>query len=433
MDFFLKIVGLLESFFWSYIGFILIVLAGLYFTLKSKGFQFRVLSEPRKTIEDLKGHQKGDHGTHPIKLYFASIGGSVGLGNIVGVITAVLSGGPGALFWLWIASLCGMLIKYSEIYLSVKHRVLNPSGGYDGGPIYYLKQAFGKSWIGALGGVSLCFYCVEVYQFVVVTDTLSFNLNLDRYVVIPFLLVLVVYVGLGGIDRLAKVTTTLMPVFLILYVSMAFWVLFDHLHVFPALLKQVFLSAFTGHAAAGGFVGATFIQAAQYGTARAVYSGDIGVGYDASIQAETSSKHPERQARLAIFSLFTNTFICTLSILLVLVTGVWKTTEPLLHSEYVAKALSLYFPYMNVFMTVLLFLAGYTTIIAFFTVGLKTARILWPKGGTILYCCYALFAYVFFSFYDQTRVMTLMQLSGGMLVLLNVAAIMKMRHEIKFI
>ena len=133
----------LDDILWSYVGLTIILIVGVYFSLKTKGFQFRVLGKPKAHIKDLmECADKEKSGTHPIKLYFASVGGMVGLGNIVTVMATVTIGGPGSLFWLWIASLIGMLIKYAEVYLGIKYRVPNKEGGYDGGPMYYLQKAF---------------------------------------------------------------------------------------------------------------------------------------------------------------------------------------------------------------------------------------------------------------------------------------------------
>ena len=169
-----SVLSTIDSFFWSYIGFSLIVLCGLYFTFQSKGLQFRILASIPSTLKDL--HNSAKHNTQgvpPLRLYFASIGGMIGLGNIVGITTALTIGGPGALVWVWVASFCGMLIKYAEIYLGIKHRVSNAKGGYDGGPMYFLQKAFRGKTFALLSALFLCIYGVEIYQFLIITDTLS--------------------------------------------------------------------------------------------------------------------------------------------------------------------------------------------------------------------------------------------------------------------
>ena len=122
--------------------------------------------------------------------FFASVGGMIGIGNVVGIVTAVQIGGPGALLWVWVAALAGTIIKYSEIFLGLKHRVKNDRGGYDGGPMYFLRRAFNNQWIPIFVSILLCIYGVEIYQFAVVTDSLTVNFDLNRYAVMGVLLLL---------------------------------------------------------------------------------------------------------------------------------------------------------------------------------------------------------------------------------------------------
>ncbi|MBX9977474.1 MAG: amino acid carrier protein [Alphaproteobacteria bacterium] len=426
---------IVDEFLWSYIGFTLVSLFGLYFTIKTRFFQFRMMGRLRQTLTDLNAEaHRGATGTNPLRLYFASVGGMVGIGNIVGVVTAVLIGGPGALFWLWIASFSGMLIKYSEIYLGMKYRVPNGKGGYDGGPMYYLKAAFGLKIIPIIIAVLLCIYGVEISIFLIITDTVSHTFSFNKSIIIGALLIAVIYSSLGGIKRLANICCILMPAFMIGYVVMCLWVIALNVSEIPSVLGLVFDGAFSGHAPLGGFVGSTFLIAAQSGMSRAVYSGDIGIGFDAIIQSESQSQKPEHQARMAIFSLLTDGIICTMSMLVVLVTGVWNIHTDMQASEYVAFALSNYFPGTPYFMAVLIFIAGFTTIIAYFAVGLKSARFLFPKHGEKIYYAYALLAFPFFSYFDfgQSRVFLIMTLSGGLLMLINLMGIIKLRKEIKF-
>lgn len=423
----------IDTFFWSYIGFSLVVLTGLYFSFKTGFFQLKTIKNFRHVITDLHHSAKGEEaGTHPLRLYFASVGGMIGLGNVVGVITALILGGPGALFWLWIASFCGMLIKYAEVYLGVKHRVANNKGGYDGGPMFYLRHAFNSKVIAVISAILLCIYGVEVYQFLIITDTVSTAFSLPRPFVLIGILALVLYTVIGGVNRLANVCMILMPAFMVIYTVMCLWVVGNNIFILPEILSTVFHSAFNGHAAIGGFAGSTFVLAAQNGIARAVYSGDIGIGYDSTIQAETRTQHPEKQARMTVFALLTDTTVCTMSMLVVLATGVWKTEHTMQASDFVATALGQHFPHMTIFMAVFFFLAGFTTIIAFYTVGMKSARFLSQKWGEKAYLLYGVAAFSFFSFFDQSKVILIMSLSGGLLMMLNIAGIMKLRHEIEF-
>lgn len=433
-----EILNQINEFFWSYIGFAIVMVSGLYFTLKNKGYQFRVLLKPGKTFKALKESSKdSSSGVHPFKLFFASVGGMVGLANMVAVIAALIIGGPGALFWLWLAAFFGMIIKYAEIYLGVKYRVKNQNNSFDGGPMYYLQRAFKSPFLKvampSIVSLLLCIYGVEIYQFVIIVDTFTGTFDLNRHIVMVVLLGATLYAGFGGIHRLANICSVLMPFFMIVYVLMCLWVIGHNLSALPALLLEVFTSAFQGSAALGGFAGSSILLAAQAGVSRAVYSGDIGIGYDSIIQSETRTTRPEQQARLAIFGTLGDVIFSTMSILLVLSTGLLWSAEGLKASEYVSTALGGYFPYIQYFMAIFFFLAGWTTIIGFLAVGTKAARFLSPRYGFRVYIAYATLALALFSYVDQTKVYLIMALSGGLLMSLNILGLFKLRKEIKFL
>lgn len=421
----------LDSVFWGYIGFVLIALLGIYLTVIKKFFQVRELLAIGKSFFSLIGSKSEKKGIHPLRAFFASTGGMIGVGNVVGIVTAIQIGGPGALFWVWVAGIAGSIIKYAEIYLGILFRVENRQGGYDGGPMYFLRLAFRNGFVPFFVALLLCVYGVEIYQFSVVTDSLAHNFGFSRFWVAFILLALVLYTGLGGVKRVGKIASFVLPFFLILYLFMGLYVLGSEIQLLPSLLKTVVYSAFTGHAAVGGFVGSSLILAIQHGLSRAAYSADIGIGYDSIIQSESSVTHPEKQARLAIFGVFVDNMICTLSILLVLVTGVWKAEGPIAGSELVQTALSCYFPGMHIFMPLFITILGFTTITAYFCVGLKCARFLYPKHGSKIYLLYGMVAFLLFAFVDQGKALLIMSLSGSMLLIINLSGIFLLKHHLK--
>ena len=432
-----KIFFILEQFddiLWSYLGVYFILLAGLYFTVKSKGFQFKTIANISTTYKHLYGVSKDKEakGVNPFKLYFASVGGMIGLGNLVVVVTAITAGGPGAVFWMWLSSFAGMLLKYSEIFLGVKFREHNNKGGYDGGPMFYLKKAFNSKILPILSAVLLCIYGAEIVQFKAVSDTISQTFKIDWLIVAIVISMLVLYSSIGGIKRLATICTIIMPFFLVAYIFMCLWVIVSNAYLVPGLLLTIIKSAFVGHAPVAGFLGSTALASIHYGVARAVYSGDIGIGYDSIVQSETKTRHPEYQARLAIFGQLTDTIICTCTVLVVLLTGAWYDASIKEPSQYIIKSLSLYFPYMGVFMSVLFFITGYSTIIAYFTVGTKCANFILPKGGKLVYIIYGIAAFLLTKYFNQSTLILIMSISGGLLIVMNISAIVKLRNHIKF-
>ncbi|MBS4163499.1 putative transporter [Candidatus Protochlamydia amoebophila] len=423
----------LENILWTYAGVPIVMLLGLYLSLKSGFFQIRHLPTVFKTFFSFMRLRSSEnqHGVHPLKAFFAAVGGCVGIGNIVGICTAVQLGGPGALFWIWMTALAGMILKYSEVYLGLRYRVPNESGGYNGGPMYFLQKVFKTSWIPKLVCVLLCVYGVEVYQFSVISTSITTNLGINSYLVTATLLVLVVFAGSGGVRRVGTISSTSLPVFVVIYVGMGMWVLVNNLSALPTVIQQVFTSAFSGHAAIGGFAGVGIMSTMSYGIRRGCYTGDIGVGYASVIHSETSVQIPEKQASLAIFDIFLDTFIvCTTSLFLILTTGFWQ--EPIEAGLLVQLSLGKYFPYMHFFMPIFLFMLGYNTINAYFCVGLKCAEYLSPKFGRGVYYIYAVVALVLFSFMGTSQAQTAMAIAGVSLLIINGYGIFMLRHEISF-
>ena len=429
-----NLITFLDDFFWSYVGWALIVGSGIYLTFISRGLQFRALFNFRNNIKEIysEASNSDNGGVHPFKLYFASVGGMVGLGNIVFISLALMIGGPGSIFWTILASLSGMLLKYSEIYLGVKYRVQNPKGGFNGGPMYFLQKAFKPKVFAYVFAFLLCLYGVEISNFLIIVDRLEHSFEFDRYIIILGLLAAVIYSSIGGISRLANICSVIMPIFMIGYILFAIYIIACNASLLPEFFKTVLVSAFTGHAQLGGFLGSSMILSAYLGISKTVYSGDIGIGYDSIVQSETTIVNPRKQATLAIYALFTDALICILTNTMLGVTGAWYTLNHLQPSDIVAQLLSGYVPYSDIFMTLLLFFAGFTTIIAYLVAGTKCAQFINPKFGKIIYLLYSVFAFIFFCNFSQTNVIITMSFLSGMLVLLNVCGILRLRKDIEF-
>ena len=431
MDSLFAVLELLEDTLWVFAGFPIILLLGGYFTYRSRFIQVRNFPKVLAFFYKLIKTPSEKEGIHPLKAFFACIGGCVGIGNIVGICTAVQIGGPGALFWVWVTAILGVMLKYSEVYLGVKYRVSDGKGNYSGGPQYFLQRAFKSRFIPALIALLLCIYGVEVFQFSVITTSVALNTGIDRFVVALTLLSLVLFAGLGGVKRVGEINSAIIPVFVVLFVGMGFWVLIQNYETIPSVISSVFGHAFSSHAAFGGFVGSTLAMTISQGIRRGCYSGDLGVGYASVIHSETSLHKPEQQAALTFFDIFIDTFmICTTSIMIILTTGIWK--EQMDTSLLIQTALGLHFPYMHFFMPFFLFLLGYSTINAYFVVGSRCASYLSPRFGKPLFFLYATCAFITFSFVDPPQAQVVMSLVNGLLLLINGIGIWKLRKEISF-
>ncbi len=427
------ILELANEFLWAHIAFVLIVGAGFYFSISSRFFQIRRFGGILRSFFGFFSERvsQGDKGIHPLKTFFAAIGGCIGIGNVVGICTAVQIGGPGALFWTWVGGLCGMLIQYSEVYLGFRYRVPNSSGSYDGGPMYFLPTAYKQRWVAPLVCVLLCIYGVEIFMFNVVADSISTNWHLNEYLVVAVLLLAVLIVATGGINRVGEICSAIIPLFILLYLVMSFWVIFHHLSDIPAMFGMIFKGAFTPQAAIGGFAGSTVMLTISMGLSRGAYSGDIGVGYTSVIYSEGHSSQFKRQSSMTVIGVFLDTFvICSLSIFVVLLTGHWKTDIDV--TLMVQEALGMHFPLMEFFMPFFLFLLGYSTILTYFVVGLKCAKFISPKWGPRIYYLYAAISLPLFAFVDPSQAFLVMSLSGAFLLMLNITGMLLLRKEIKF-
>jgi len=417
---------------WGYLAFPAILLTGLVLTVESGFVQIRKFPYILKTfISFFLYRSEADRGIHPLKAFFACVGGCVGLGNIVCICTAVQIGGPGALFWIWISAVFGMIVKYAEVFLGIKYRVSNAQGGYNGGPMFYLQKVFKTKFFPLAVCLLLCVYGVEVLQFRIVTTNLAHNLQINESLIAAVLLAVILLSCAGGIQRVGTISSVMIPVFVVLYLCMGFWVLLQNASALPDILKTVFASAFSSHAATGGFVGSSLLLTISQGMRRGCYTGDVGIGYASVIHSESSIKNAQQQASLVIFDIFLDTIvICSTSLLMILATGIWKA--PISTGIMVQTALSRYFPYMDIYMPFFIFLVGVSTINAYFCVGLKCADFLLPRYGKKIFYTYAIGSMILFSFFEIIHAQIFMSVTGGLLLMLNLHGIFRLRHEVEY-
>ena len=431
---FFNYVGIVDYFLWSYIGVPAILLFGVYFAFKSRCMQVRKAGSILKiflaTFENKD--DKSARGISPVRTFFTSIGGCVGVGNVVSVCTAVQIGGPGAIFWMWVAAIFGMLVKYSEIYLGVIYRVPNQNDSYDGGPMYYLYQISPSGLLSVLFCIFMCIYGAEIYVFRVVTHTLVTQWGLNKLAVVLVLLSAILVAGKRGFDSVGKVVSVLIPGFVMLFMGVCAWVFIKNYALLPHIFMTIFKSAFSGHALIGAFAGSTVLLGMAQGMKRACYTGDIGIGYASIIHAESNEANPKKEAVLGMMGIFLDTFfVCTLSVLLIIVTGLWS--EPLHESQLVVTALSDYIPAIRAMWPLFITVLGYSTLISYYSVGKKAAKFLFPNWGQRLYMLYAICAFLIFSFVgNEGHIMTMMSTAGVILLIINMYGILRLRNKISF-
>ena len=432
MDAVFNVLNELNDLFLGFVALFFILSLGSYFTLTTRFYQFRNFPRIlREFILLFRKSVEAAHGVHPLRTFFASVGGMIGIGNVVAVTTAITIGGPGALLWVWVAGLLGCLIKYAEIYLGHKHRRPNDRGGYDGGPMFFLQSVYPGGWIAPLMSVLMCIYGTEIYQFSVIVHSVSTNFSINRLAVALLLLVAVFQAALGGVARVGRICAILMPFFTGAYLCMSGWIILSHPRELLEALALVFRSALSPAAVVTGGIGGGWI-AIQQGMARAAYSADIGIGYDSIIQSESRLVSSVQQAQLSLVGVFTDNLVCSASLLLVLVTGVWKQAEVISPSHLVQQALSQSFPGMQIFMPLFLFVLGYTTVISYLCVCFKCSSYLSKRYGVMTYTIIAIPTFLGFSFLDQSKALLVMSLTQSLLLAFNLSGIFLLRHELRF-
>lgn len=328
---------------WGVPLIVLILTVGIYLTVRLRLLQIRHLP---KALKYMVRNEEGGHGdVTSFGALCTALSATIGTGNIVGVATAIVAGGPGALFWMWIAAFFGMATKYAEGVLAIKYRVKKEDGHMCGGPFYYIENGMGKNfrWLAKIfaffgAGVGLLGIgtftqvngiATAVNSFFDPTNhfTLSlFGLNYSWSVVICGI-ILTICVGLvviGGIKRIANVSQVIVPFMAIAYVACCLIILLTHLSAIPSAIAEIIQEAFGLRAAAGGAMGAIII-AMQKGIARGIFSNEAGLGSAPIAAAAAQTKSSVRQGLVSMTGTFIDTIIiCTMTGLSIVITGTWN-------------------------------------------------------------------------------------------------------------
>lgn len=329
----------------GYAVLFLLIPTGLYFIIRLKFLNITRLGHSIKIVAG-KYDKKGDVGdVNHFKALTTALSATVGTGNIVGVALAISLGGPGAIFWMWITGFLGMILKYTECTLSHKYRTFNSDGTVSGGPMYYIEEGL-KSRLGKFAKILAIIFAAatilcslgtgnmaqsnsmtgvfhESYNIPesVVLNGVDFSAKLITGLIITSLVLLVI---VGGIKRIAEVTSKLVPFMAILYFIGAVVVIGAMIHEVPAALKMIVTDAFTGSAAAGGFVGSTFLLTMIWGVRRGLFSNEAGQGSAPIAHAAAKTEYPAREGLVASLEPLVDTLIiCTLTALIIILTGSW--------------------------------------------------------------------------------------------------------------
>jgi len=324
-----EIAANISSFMWGPILIGLLVGTGVYFTVRLRFIQVRrFLQGVRITLGLLDDPSHKGQISH-FQALCTSLSGTIGTGNIAGVATAVALGGPGAIFWLWITGLLGMVVKYAECGLAIKYRVFAKDDSVAGGPMYYIERGLKMRWLGVIFAVLAsitAFFIGNMVQSNSVADVMHSSLGVPKILTGLFMAVFIWLVLIGGIRRIARVAEGIVPLMCIVYIAGAVLVLALNLErIWPAILL-IFRSAFTPSSAMGGFAGSTVLYTMRMGIARGIFSNEAGLGSSPIAHAAAKEDEPARQGLVAMMDPFIDTIVvCTLTGLVIVVSGLWAS------------------------------------------------------------------------------------------------------------
>ena len=423
LDGMLKVVVTVNSYLADYILIILLIGVGIFYSVKTKFVQVRCFKQGMKQVFGnikLKGG-KQKAGMSSFQAFTAAVAAQVGTGNIVGASGAILAGGPGAIFWMWVIAFFGMATNYSEAVLAQKTRLLNKDGSVSGGPVYYIKQAFkggfGKFLAGffAISTIIALGFVGTMVQSNSIAEAVNEASGIPTWVVGIVLVVLAGIIFIGGVSRLASVTEKLVPIMAIVYLLGGLIFIFARVQYLPEAFGMIFKFAFVPQAIIGGGIGSAIKMAISQGAKRGLFSNEAGMGSTPHAHAQANVKTAHEQGVSAMIGVFFDTFVVLTITALVVITALYAGDGMLSSPEkleialaggiskknLVKNAIAVVFGGGNVgltiggiFVAVCLFFFAFSTIISWNLFGKINFNYLFGKKTTLVYMIIAI-AFVF--------------------------------------
>lgn len=334
---------------WGPIMLVLLVGTGAFLTVRTKALCWRNLPYALRSVLSKDARKKkGEGDVSPFSALTTALAATIGTGNIVGVATAMVSGGPGALVWMWISAAFGLTSKFSECMLAIKYREVNEQGEMSGGPMYTMRKAFKHKgvgsvlgWLFALFAVLASFGIGNLTQANSISSALHTTFRVPVWVTGTVITVLALFIILGGIKSISKVSQVVVPLMAVFYIIAGIVIILGNLSNVPSGLAMIFKMAFSVKAVGGGLCGsivASMMQALRFGVARGVFSNEAGMGSAAITAAAATTDDPVRQGYINMTGTFWDTIVvCTITGLCIASSGVLGNTELAAHGTYLVK------------------------------------------------------------------------------------------------
>ena len=434
MESFIPMLNSIDSIVWGPPLIALLVGTGIYLTVRLGLIQVFRLPLALSLIFGAKNRGEGD--VSSFKSLCVALSATVGTGNIVGVATAVKVGGPGALFWMWMAAFFGMATKYAEGLLAIKYRSKDENGEVAGGPMYYILNGMGEAWrplatFFAAACILVAYFGIGTFpQVNAIVDSVNLTFGISKVVTDAVLTILVAAVTLGGLKSIANVADKVVPFMSAVYVVLGVGMIIAHLGDIPAAVGMILSDAFTGHAAVGGFAGSTMMMAMQSGIARGVFSNESGLGSAPIAAAAAKTKWPAEQGLISMTGTFIDTIIiCTMTGLALIFTGVWCGDSA--GAQMTASAFAASFgPSGAVVLTISLVLFAFTTILGWNYYGERAAIYLFGTKGLMPYRLIFIVLIASGAFLKLEAIWILADIVNGLMAIPNLIALIMLSSVI---
>lgn len=434
MDFIANLVSVVNTFLWDYALLFLLCGTGIFYTIRLRFVQVRKFGTGIKRLFgnfSLKGEAAGRDGMSSFQALTTAIAAQVGTGNIAGAATALVSGGPGAIFWMWLSAFFGMATIYAEAVLAQHFKTTDEEGHVTGGPIYYIKAAFRN---GRLAKFMAGFFSVAIILALGFMGNMvqsnSIGASFRNAFGVPTLAVGVViaiiaaFIFLGGVKRIASVTEKLVPIMALLYIIGCGAILIMNASQIGESFRQIFVMAFRPQAALGGVIGVTVQKAMRFGVARGLFSNEAGMGSTPHAHALAKVEKPEDQGILAMIGVFIDTFIIlTLTALVILSTGVLSSGET--GSELAQLAFNTAFGnFGNIFIAICMLFFAFSTIVGWYFFGEVNVKALFGPKATKIYAAIVVIFVLVGSSLKVSLVWDMSDMFNGLMVIPNLLALL---------
>lgn len=431
MDQFTSIIQTVSGFLWDDFLLILLLCVGIYFTFRLRFVQItKFKASFRKVFGGIKlrGNKAGKEGMSSFQALATAIAAQIGTGNIAGAATAVVSGGPGAIFWMWVSAFFGMATIFAEATLAQRFKTVK-DGAVTGGPVYYIKEAFKGKFGKVLAAVFAVFiifalgFTGNMVQSNSISDAFGTAFGIPSWVMGLVLAVLAGIIFIGGIGRIASFTEKVVPLMACLYIIGSLVVVGANFRHIGQAFSSIFVGAFSPSAVLGGTAGITVKMAVRYGVARGLFSNEAGMGSTPHAHALAKVDHPCDQGIVAIMGVFLDTFIVlTLTALTLLTTGVISSGET--GSKLSQLAFSTVFQgFGPIFVAICLFFFAFSTIISWYFFGQANIKYLFGQKAVKYYSAIVLVFIFVGALLKVDLVWTLSDFFNGLMVIPNLLAL----------